>query len=459
MKLNSITQLLVERTLDYHSNEYLQLVQVARMPKPAKEPEYERSFRDMIQSFDRMQKEVYEFWLTRLGSKNDLLKTRGSITVPSDYHGVFVPSAFISMNNHLNMVDIDVLKLLFPQKVVKLFMRGKELFTFMNDNTSVIRGPATTYSSIALATKIDRESFYDQFKMLDTWIHIVSRIEFYGQFAFGANDFLGSPAIRDEYSASELTKHVLDEFEELIRKKKQEMHLDELTNVADNDELSDYVLNLDKTVAAVDYMISKCMTLSQSGTILDRFVKLEYEIDPETKLVQKVKNKQGKMVPKVTFVREQPLGEKHLSNETPITSRSTFLRDRFSFEMYRSAPDFKDFEDDVATIRRSRDNIVNELLMPLLSRVWKYMSDSERELVSDMVDIEVFEEMSNIAPSRAMWGEVLRDLSYVNNIEKWLTTEHNGQPYSEQNLPKRMIEKFQEAERELVILAKLLRWL
>lgn len=453
MKLTNM--LLLERTLDYNSDEFLQAVQIAKRVNRTSNNKEEKAVATMALSLDRLQKEIYEFWGQRLGAKQDQIAQAG-IRVPSNYKGRWVPRQFLTMARRAMLLEQPHVNMLFPPKIAKLVARGKELFDSIFDTTRVVLSSdydKSYKSMILIATTIDAQEFDDLLSAADTWISLMSRVEFYDGSA-GSQFFAGKESIKEEYYNSDVTSYVKKRHKEIMEEKtnNQEVGHEDLLDF-DNDMLVVIVL--------MEMIISECLDLTSTFDNSATITEIEYEIDPKTKMVKKYKNKQGRMVP-VVHLNTKRTYEKGPSqaNEVPVSSRGTIMNKRYEFNMNDSSSIYREFKNLVHDIELSLTTILSPLILDVRWDSKEKLEDKWGKLIDVEFALSVRDHESD------PWGDedtsnlpALKKIRWEHQIRDILSSDSDNEQYSETNPPKEMIEIFQQAEREIVFLAKLLMWL
>ena len=452
MKLTNM--LLLERTLDYNSDEFLQAVQIAKRVSRTSNNKEEKAVATMALSLDRLQKEIYEFWGQRLGAKQDLIAQAG-IRVPSNYKGRWVPKQFLTTARRVMLLEQPHVNMLFPPKIAKLIARGKELFDSIFDTTRVVLSSdydKSYLSTILIATTIDAQEFDDLLSAADTWISLMSRVEFYDG-SSGSQFFAGKESIKEEYHNSDVTSYVKKRHKEIMEEKTNNQEVG-------HEDLLDFDNDMLVAIALMEMIISECLDLTSTFDNSTPITEIEYEIDPKTKMVKKYKNKQGKMVPVVHLnTKRTHDGGPSQTYNVPVSSRSTIVDKRYTFNMDGSSPIYREFRALVHDIELSLKTIVS-----LMSEVKWWSEEKLHDKWGKLIDVEFA--ISVRDDEFDPWGEegtpnlpALKKIRWEHQIQDILSSESNEEQYSETNPPKEMIEIFQQAEREIVFLAKLLMWL
>ncbi len=449
MKLANI--LLLERTLEYHSDEYLQAVQLAKsvIRRSTTECEEELCIAKAITTFDRIQKEIYEFWGNRIGSKIDELASGGLPNLSPDYRGVTILTGLLQLSNHVESIDQSIINLTFPPKIAKLISRGKDFFSKLFDNSNVVINKSTSnpefYSYTTIATKYSEEECTNILDALDTWTSVMSRVEFYYGQNNGSVLYLNDDSIKQQYINSDVSAHVSQHFVDLMKLKINDAQLG-------HEDLADYRDHLLHNFAIMELIVSKCLELSSATEVQRQFFNINYEIDPTTKLFKKQKNSQGKMVPivHINHVNDKPVS--HLAKSDPITSTMTNMTDRYRYR-YNSSKEYATFRALVEDLRSDLskcDSLMSDirwLRKPQLENKWGKFID-----VDFALSHKFREKNSAIETFRT-------DLTWPFEYENALSSNHNDQQYSETNPPTNLIKLLQQAETEIVFLAKLFMWM
>lgn len=453
MKLTNMV--LLERTLEYNSDEFLQTVQIAKRIIRTGKTSEEKALATLTLAVDRLQKEIYEFWGERLGNKQDLIHSAG-ITVPSNYTGILVPRLFLTVARHVLLLEQTTVNQIFPPRIAKLIARGKDHFKILFDNANVELGKYSNKyaSNVLIATTMDMTEFKEMVTTADTWISLISRVEFYVGLS-SAQYFKGSEDVKDDYRASDVTAYVNERISEIMAEKKHD------PNVG-HEDIQDIDNDFKIAMTIMEMIISECLDLTRTYEAKKVITKIEYEIDPDTKMVKKYKNEHGKMVPVVHFNTIYSGADYRHDNSTtkPVSSSFSKIPTRYEFKPNKKSLMYKEFKDLINDIEQSLSRLLSPML---LDAVWDKKEKLEQTW-GDVIDVDYAISTRPRDTFSEEDGEVwelkaLKKLRWEHEVLEVLSSNDDAVPYSETNLPKKMIELFQQAEREIVFLAKLLMWL
>lgn len=454
MKLSKI--LLLERVIEHNRDEYLQVVALCKQHKrynPTHDDDDVAGFLcTLVGEFEQLEYDLYERWFGHMGTKQDRYDSTFKLKIPAKkgFIGFLVPNELLAVGRYLSLIDQDVVDKLFPPKIAKLIARGIEFANVLFDESQIVRGLVLEKDKqTAIAVRRTREEFEELLHDMDTWVNLMSRVEFYSRSIFDlGEDDVGEDShniifVMSEYASSELTKYVFDQYRSLEQDAKHDMN---------EEELYDYYDQINDTLAHIITLIATCLQLSHTSITSSRFVNIEYAIDPKTKEIVKEKNKHGKMVP-IINLKYQDEKDDVLTNDDgvskktqPLGSRYTVNVDTFGnkeLEKYRKiVAKIIEAANHITGIFREDTSLTEEEFQQKHNKEWN------------------FEEYRHLRRQSVLC--TFYSIRYLHNqylVFGKLSSNDNDEPYSETNIPKEMVKFFQEIEDEIVSIAKVIGWL